>query len=116
MGRGDRGVHVNFADVAAVQFVILDGLAAHRMRENAAEGSFHRVITEKAHAVIRTCGKTETGTFRFQHSDPFIEIRTINISAAAVVIPQGYFFGRPMPVDKFEEFMAMKCGLNVNAN
>ncbi len=29
---------------------------------------------------------------------------------------QGYFFGRPMPADKFEEFMAMKCGLNVNAN
>jgi len=28
---------------------------------------------------------------------------------------QGYFFGRPMPVDKFEEFMAMKCGMNVNA-
>ncbi|MBR4096785.1 MAG: EAL domain-containing protein, partial [Oscillospiraceae bacterium] len=28
---------------------------------------------------------------------------------------QGYFFGRPMPVDKFEEFMAMKCGTNVNA-
>ncbi len=29
---------------------------------------------------------------------------------------QGYFFGRPMPADKFEEFMAMKCGMNVNAN
>ena len=29
---------------------------------------------------------------------------------------QGYFFGRPMPADKFEKFMAMKCGLNVNAN
>lgn len=28
---------------------------------------------------------------------------------------QGYFFGKPMPADKFEEFMAMKCGMNVNA-
>lgn len=28
---------------------------------------------------------------------------------------QGYFFGRPMPADKFEEFMAMKCGKTINA-
>lgn len=26
---------------------------------------------------------------------------------------QGYFFGRPMPADKFEEFMAMKAGMKV---
>lgn len=28
---------------------------------------------------------------------------------------QGYFFGKPMPADKFEEFMAMKAGITVNS-
>ncbi|MGN0674925.1 MAG: EAL domain-containing protein, partial [Oscillospiraceae bacterium] len=28
---------------------------------------------------------------------------------------QGYFFGKPMPADKFEEFMAMKAGVTVNS-
>lgn len=29
---------------------------------------------------------------------------------------QGYFFGKPMPADKFEEFMAMKAGMTVKVN
>lgn len=28
---------------------------------------------------------------------------------------QGYFFGKPMPADKFEEFMAIKAGITVNS-
>ncbi len=28
---------------------------------------------------------------------------------------QGYFFGKPMPADKFEEFMAMKAGMKISA-
>ena len=88
VGGGDRGVHVHFADVPAVEPVELHARAAHGMRENAAQGSLHGVISEKADGVEPSRGEAEAGSLGVDHVDPGIEVASVDVFPAAVVVPE----------------------------